>query len=174
MFAVLQVLTVILVVVALAPALAHALEWPGKRRLTKETYVAVQPIYYPGFTIAGGIGEAGGLLSTIMLLVLTPLGSADFWLTLIALLGLIGMQAVYWLVTHPVNRFWLQGEHLSGVSAGFFAFGSTRGSGRPDESRPVTWTDMRDRWEFSHVVRAGLAALSFIALVIALASAGGA
>jgi Domain of unknown function (DUF1772) len=174
MFAVLQVLTVILVVVALAPALAHALELPGKMRLTKETYVAVQPIYYPGFTIAGGIGEVGGLLSTIILLVLTPLGSADFWLTLVALLGLLGMQAVYWLVTHPVNQFWLQGEHLSGVSAGFFSFASTRGPGRPRESRPVTWTDMRDRWEYSHVTRAGLAALSFIALVVALSSAGGA
>jgi hypothetical protein len=173
MFAVLQVLTVILVVVALAPALAHALEWPGKMRLTKEAYVAVQPIYYPGFTIAGGVGEVGSLLSTIMLLVVTPLGSIDFWLTLVALLGLIGMQAVYWLVTHPVNQFWLRGEHLSGVSAGFFSFASTRGPGRPHESRPVTWTDLRDRWESSHVVRAGLAALSFIALVVALSSAGG-
>ena len=61
MFDVLQVLTVILVVVALVPALAHALEWPGKMRLTKEAYVAVQPIYYPGFTIAGGTG--GGWLA---------------------------------------------------------------------------------------------------------------
>ncbi len=174
MFAVLQVLTVILVVVALAPALARALELPGKMRLTQETYVAVQLIYYPGFTIAGGIGEAGGLLSTIILLVLTPLGSADFWLRLVALLGLLGMQAVYWLVTHPVNQFWLQGEHLSGVSAGFFALASARWPGRPRESCRVAWTDMRDRWEYSHVTRAGLAALSFVALVVALSSAGGA
>jgi len=144
MFAGLQVLTVILVVAALAPALAHALELPGKMRLSKETYIAVQPIYYPGFTIAGGIGETGGPLSTIILLVLTPLGSVDFWLTFVALLGLIAMQTVYWLVTHPVNQFWLQGEHLSGVSEGFFSFASTRGSGCQYESRPVTWTDMRD------------------------------
>jgi hypothetical protein len=33
---------------------------------------------------------------------------------------------------------------------------------------------MRDRWEYSHVVLAGFAALSFIALVVALSSAGGA
>ena len=37
----------------------------------------------------------------------------------------------------------------------------------------MTWTDMRDRWEYSHVMRAGLAALSFIALVVVLSSAGG-
>jgi hypothetical protein len=64
-------------------------------RLTKDAYLAMQPIYYPGFTIAGGLGEAGGMISTSILLALTPLGSADFWLTLVALLGLIGMQAVY-------------------------------------------------------------------------------
>ena len=93
---------------------------------------------------------------------------------LAALLGLIGMQAAYRLVTHPVNQFWLQGEHLSGVSRGFYPFASTRGPGRAHESYPVTWTDIRDRWEYSRVVRAGLAALSFLALVVALSSAGGA
>jgi hypothetical protein len=104
MFSVLQVLTVVLVAVAMALALAHALELPGKMRLDKETYYAMQSIYYPGFTIGGGIGEAGGTISTIVLLFLTPSGSADFWLTLVTLLGLIGMQAVYWLFTHPVNK----------------------------------------------------------------------
>ena len=168
MFDVLQVLTVILVVLAMAPALAHALELPGKMRLIKDAYFAMQPIYYPGFTIAGGIGEAGGMISTLILLVLTPLGSADFWLTLVALLGLIGMQAVYWLFTHPVNKFWLQGEKLSGFSSGFFSFASARGPGRQSETRPVDWTDLRDRWEYSHVVRAGLSAVSLIALVIAI------
>ena len=78
MFDVLQVLTVLLVALAMAPALAHALELPGKMRLIKDAYFAMQPIYYPGFTIAGGIGEAGGMISTLILLVLTPLGSADF------------------------------------------------------------------------------------------------
>jgi hypothetical protein len=33
--------------------LAHALEWPGKLRLSREHYLAVQPIYYPGFTYSG-------------------------------------------------------------------------------------------------------------------------
>jgi hypothetical protein len=30
-------------------------------------YFAVQPIYYPGFTIAGGLGEAVGLISPLIL-----------------------------------------------------------------------------------------------------------
>jgi hypothetical protein len=46
----LQVVTVFLVAVAMSLALAHALELPGKMRLEKATYIAVQIIYYPGFT----------------------------------------------------------------------------------------------------------------------------
>lgn len=165
MFNILQVLTAILVAVALAMALAHALELPGKMRLTKEAYFAMQPIYYPGFTIGGAVGEFGGLIATLILLLFTPLESAKFWLTLIALLGLIGMQAVYWLLTHPVNQFWLEGEDLSGFSAGFFSFGVNQ----PQKNKSsINWTDLRNQWEYSHVIRAGFALISLIAIVIAL------
>jgi hypothetical protein len=164
-----QVLTFILVALAAALALAHALELPGKMRLSKDEYFAVQPIYYPGFTIGGGVGEAGGTISAIVLLLLTPSGSTDFWLALVALLGLLGMQAAYWILTHPVNGFWLEGERLGALGSGFFSFGSERCSSRRGETRPVAWTDLRNRWEYSHVVRAGLSAVSFFALVIAIA-----
>ena len=173
MFDVLQVLTLILVVLAMVPALAHGLELPGKLRLTKDAYFAIQPIYYPGFTIAG-IAEPLAIVSTNVLLVLTPGGSVDFWLTLSALVGLIGMHAVYWLFTHPVNNFWLQGERTRRAGARFFSFASGGRRDRQSEGRPVDWTDLRDRWEYSHVARAGLAALSFVALAIAVSSAGGA
>ncbi|MBD3885195.1 DUF1772 domain-containing protein [Phormidium tenue FACHB-886] len=165
MFNILQVLTAILVAVALAMALAHALELPGKMRLTKEAYFAMQPIYYPGFTIGGAIGEFGGLIATLILLLFTPLESAKFWLTLIALLGLVGMQAVYWLLTHPVNQFWLEGENLSGFSAGFFSF---RVNQAQQNKSSIDWTDLRNQWEYSHVIRAGFALVSLIAIVIAL------
>jgi len=56
-----QVITLLLLALAMVPAVAHALELPGKKRLTKETYLAVQPIYYPGFTIIGGFGEFAGM-----------------------------------------------------------------------------------------------------------------
>ncbi len=36
-----------------------------------------------------------------------------------ALACLVGMHAVYWLFTHPVNHFWIQARKLSG--AGSFA-----------------------------------------------------
>jgi hypothetical protein len=169
----LQVLSLILVVLALVPVMAHALELPGKLRLSKEAYFAVQPIYDPGFTIAG-ISEPVAILSTIVLLVLTPWGSADFWLTLVALLGVLAMQAVYWIFTHPVNNFWLKDEKLGGLGAGFFSLGSASKQAHESDTRPLDWTTLRDRWEYSHVARAGLVFLSFIALVNAIAPASNA
>jgi preprotein translocase subunit SecE len=163
MFDLFQVITVSLVGLAVVPALAHALELPGKMRLTRDTYFAVQRIYYPGFTIAGGVGEAGGLIATLVLFLLTPPASAAFWPTAVALLALAGMEVVYWTVTHPVNKVWLRGQTLGSFGSGFFSFASRRG----EENRTVEWTDLRDRWEYSHVVRAVLAVVSLIGLVIA-------
>jgi Domain of unknown function (DUF1772) len=165
MFSVLQILTTMLVAVAMALSLAHALELPGKMRLDKEAYYAMQPIYYPGFTI-GGISEPASIILTIILLFFTPFGSADFWLTLLALLSLVGMQAVYWLFTHPVNKFWVEGKNLDRFSSGFFSFATS--SSASENEHPPDWTDVRNRWEYSHVARAGLALVSFIALVIAI------
>jgi hypothetical protein len=167
-FSTLQVLTIILITIALALALAHALELPGKMRLSRDAYFVVQPIYYPGFTIGGGIGEGGGTLLTILLLIFTPLGTGSFWLTAVALLGLIGMQAAYWVFTHPVNRVWLKGEKLGVFSSGFFSFASKRQKARREGLSEPDWTELRDRWEYSHVIRAGFAFVSFVAIVLAL------
>lgn len=165
MFTLLQIGTLVLITVALALSLAHALELPGKLRLDKQTYYAVQAIYYPGFTI-GGVGEAGGTIAALILLFLTPRASAEFWLTVVALLGLVAMQAVYWLVTHPVNQFWVEGVKLNRVSSGFFSFGANRV--RQDNKTAPDWTELRDRWEYSHVARAACALVSFVALVVAI------
>jgi hypothetical protein len=161
---ILQIVTLLLITVALALSLAHALELPGKLRLDKRAYYAVQSIYYPGFTI-GGIGEAGGTITTMVLLFLTPHGSTEFWLTLVALLGLVAMEAVYWLVTHPVNQFWVEGVQVNRMSVSFFSFGAKRlqpGDRTPD------WTELRNCWEYSHVVRAICALVSFVALVFVI------
>jgi hypothetical protein len=77
MFLILQVGTVFLVAIAMSLALAHALELPGKMRLSKETYIAVQTIYYPGFTY-GGLSEVLGMLMTLILLLATPTGRPAF------------------------------------------------------------------------------------------------
>jgi hypothetical protein len=160
MLAFVQVVSVLLVAIAMAMALAHALEYPGKLRLSKEAYIATQPIYYPGFTIGGAVGEFGGILVTLGLLALTPMGR-DFWLVLGAVAGLIAMQGVYWTMTHPVNRFWLKDTKLGSAGAGFFGSDPLR---TKNDDRPAEWTDLRDQWEYSHVIRAalGLASLALL------------
>jgi hypothetical protein len=161
---VLKVVTVIFVAMAMALAFAHALELPGKMRLSKEQYLSVQVIYYPGFTI-GGITEPIGLLMTLILLLSTPLGGTAFWLTAGAFLALLAMHAAYWLLTHPVNNFWLKDFELKPVGAGFFWLDPFN---RSDNSGKQDWVLLRDRWEFSHVVRAGFGLLALILLIIAV------
>jgi hypothetical protein len=151
MILILQVVTVFLVAVAMSLALAHALELPGKMRLDRETYLAVQGIYYPGFTY-GGFGEGFGMVATLVLLLLTPTGSPAFWWTLSALVALVGMQAVYWAVTHPVNKYWLKDTRLQGFGGEFFAL-DPMNRGAASEAGTEGWKKLRDKWEYSHVWR---------------------
>lgn len=163
----LQILTVILVATVVTTTLAHALELPGKMRLSQEEYRAVQPIYYPGFTIAGA-AEPLGILALLLLLFFTT-GAAAFWLTLGAFLGLLVTHLLYWILTHPVNSFWLADVELKGMGAGFFGADPL---GRGKAGTPGVapdWTALRDRWEYSHVARAVCALLSLVLLVTAVA-----
>jgi hypothetical protein len=154
-----SILALLLVAVTMGLALAHALELPGKLRLNRDTYVAVQAIYYPGFTIGGLVGELGGLIVLLALLFLTPYGTQRFWWTTAAFAFLVSAHAVYWLVTHPVNNFWVKDIDIAGPGAAFFSFLSGKGG---------EWAQMRDVWEYSHVARACLAMASLVSMAIAL------
>src|SRR5919109_53615 len=151
MFLIVQVVTVFLAAVAMSLAVAHALELPGKMRLDKETYIAVQAIYYPGFTY-GGFGEGLGILATFVLLLMTPRSQPAFWWIVTAFVALVAMQVVYWLITHPVNKFWLKDTRLKGFGAGFFSLGSKQGAASENESD--AWIRLRNQWEYSNVLRA--------------------
>jgi hypothetical protein len=161
MFLTLQVVTILLAAIVLTPALAHALELPGKLRLSEDQYLAVQTIFYPGFTIAGG-AEPLAILAALLLAIFTPVGTAQFYATLGGLVALVAVHALYWALTHPVNNFWLKDFALKGAGKGFFAFGAGS-SAAPD------WAALRDRWEYSHVARAALAFLGLTLLTIAIA-----
>ena len=166
MLPIVQVVTLVLVAIGVSLSLAHALELPGKMRLDKDTYLAVQGIYYPGFTY-GGLGEGLGMLATLILLLLTPSTSTPFWWTLTAFVALLAMHAVYWVVTHPINKYWLKDTHLQGWGEEFFALDPTKkGVARAGSEG---WKELRDRWEYSHAVRAVLAAIALIALTVATA-----
>ncbi|MBB4568336.1 DUF1772 domain-containing protein [Rhizobium leucaenae] len=167
MFPTLQILTILVVAVAMALALAHLLELPGKMRLSKEDYLTVQRIYYPGFTI-GGVTEPIGALLLLLLLFLTPLNTVTFWLCAAAFAAMVVMHAIFWLLTQPVNNFWLKDVELKGLGAGFFSHDPVGGH-RIDTVVKPDWTMLRDRWELSHAARAVLGLLAFILLVTAVA-----
>lgn len=155
-----HVFTLLLVSIAMALSLAHALELPGKLRLPRETYIAVQSIYYPGFTIGGMVGDAGGLLAlAILAWLLRGTGNA-FWWVLAAFVLLAAMNLIYWLLVHPVNGFWLRDTDLGKLGGAFFSAPAS------DDQR--SWTRLRDIWEYSHIARAVLAMGSFLATAIAL------
>jgi hypothetical protein len=164
MLLVLQVVAVTFVSIAMALALAHALELPGKMRLSEANYRTVQQIYYPGFTL-GGIGEGLGLVSVLALTFVSPAGGA-FWLTLAAFIALVAMHGVYWVFTHPVNKFWVADIAMSKAGSRFFG---TDAAGREESGGAPDWTVLRNRWEYSHVVRAVLGLTSQILLTVAIA-----
>jgi hypothetical protein len=159
MIAVLSVAALLLLAVTMGLSLAHALEFPGKLRLDEPTYRGVQAIYYPGFTIGGLVGELGGMLALVALLILTPTTTERFLWTVAALGFLVIGHATYWVVTHPVNAAWLKKTDLVGMSKMFFGLFSA-----PD----ADWQHMRDVWEYSHVARAGLHILGFLSMTLAL------
>ena len=59
-------------------------------------------------------------------LLMTPTQSAAFPWTLTGFLGLLTTHAAYWILTHPVNNFWLRGQNLKGLGDRFFNINSLR------------------------------------------------
>lgn len=166
MLLLLQIVTVFLVGVAMSMALAHALEYPGKMRLDESTYMAVQTIYYPGFTI-GGMGELLAVVVTLILALVMRGGGAAFCWALCAFVALAAMHIIFWTVTQPANKYWLKDQPLSKPGAKFFAVDENREHAATTSD--LKWTRFRDRWEYSHMVRAALSAFALIALVVAIA-----
>jgi anthrone oxygenase-like protein len=158
-----QVITLMLVAVTMALSLAHALEYPGKMRLSKDEYIATQTIYYPGFTL-GGIAEVGSIIALAVLAFLTRGSGAVFWLTLGAFVALVAVQAVYWISTQPVNNFWVRDVAMKAPSARFFGLNAAR----YENGREPDWTELRDKWERSHLIRAALSVTGLLLLTISL------
>jgi len=114
-------IAIVLSAVGMGLSLAHVLELPGKRRLGRDAYFAVQTIYYPGFTIGGAFGEPLAIVACLVTALFTTPLSPLFWLILAALVCLLFEHALYWVLTHPVNKVWLQEQNLRGAGAAFFA-----------------------------------------------------
>lgn len=161
----LEIVTTLVVSVAMALALAHALESPGKRRLDLQTYRAIQQIYYPGFTYAG-VSEPLAIVGLVALGVAKAAERAQILLVVIALLCVVVMHVVYWVFTHPINRLWLQRVEIGGLSERFFGRDKVKSRAPGDDA---VWGRLRSRWERSHVARAALGLAALVSLLVSLA-----
>jgi len=56
---------------------------------------------------------------------------------------------------------------LQGAGGAFFTFGAVKAA----NSGELDWKYLRDRWEYSHVARAGLAIAAFVLLATAVIGA---
>lgn len=157
-----QILAILLAALSMTAALGHALEMPGKLRLAEEHYLAVQPIYYPGFTIGGGLGEIGTIIASAALALMLQPGSTASALAWAACASALMVQALYWLLVHPVNKFWLKDSEVDAASQGFFAIGA-------DDRAGADWQALRDRWERGHAIRAVFATLALVLIAACVA-----
>jgi hypothetical protein len=110
-----------------------------------------------------------GIAAALILLLLTPANSSAFWWTLGGLVGFVLTQAIYWIFTHPVNKFWVKDLQMKGASAGFFAIDPIRRA-QSAASPEDEWKRLRNRWEYSHIARAVLSAISLLCLITAAAT----
>jgi hypothetical protein len=133
-------LSLLFTALAMAPALAHAFELPNKITLLGPDYLTVQQIYRGWILL--GIFEIGALLLTLILLFLVRQTRKVFFMTLLAVVCLAAVQAVFWLFTFPVN----QQTHNWTVL-------------------PENWMLLRNQWEYSHATRAVLSVTGLSALL---------
>lgn len=127
---------------ALGAAMAHVLELPNKISLPASEYFITQKAYR-------GWNQLGWLLLVQLLSLLgaafTARERADvMWLVILALVGLLGAQAVFWLFTFPTN-----------VATGNWTV------------IPTDWEVLRAQREYSHAAGAAFQLVAMIALILA-------
>jgi hypothetical protein len=164
----LKVSAEVFVAAAMALSLAYALEYPGKMQLDRSTYVAIQRIYYPAFTLGRSISEGLGVLLTFALLVVTPDGTERFNWIAAAFSSLLAMQVVYWTITYPVDKFWIERSQLSPGSRRFFGLSATAQMVAVREFEKL-WPALQQRWEISQIARAFFGLVSVVTTAVAVA-----
>ncbi len=131
---------------ALGLTVTHDLEIPGKQMLSGADWLSVQQTFYGGFAIVGGIAEVLGLISTGVLLYLLRKRRIVFALTVVATISFAGMLALFAFGNNPLNQ-----QIMAWTSA----------------TLPTNWHEVRDAWDTFHAASSALAAIAFIALLIA-------
>lgn len=134
-------LALLFTALGLGPSLAHLLELPNKMPLNRENYLAVQQIYR-GWDLLGVV-VLGALFSNLVLTVLLWRRDRPFALALVAFLGIVAAQIVFWTYTFPANQATSNWTFL-----------------------PTGWEALRRQWEYSHAVGAVCNLVAMLALIV--------
>ena len=147
MIKLLRFVSLVCAALVLGLTLTHDLEIPGKQLLSGAEWLAVQNTFYGGFALIGGMAEVLGLLSTGLLAFLLRKRPTAFILTLVAMLSFAGMLALFAFGNNPINQ---------------------QVASWTPQTLPANWQTLRNAWDGFHAASSGLAALSLVALLIAL------
>ena len=133
----------ILTSLMLGAGLAHVYTLPNKMRLSREEYLTVQKIY-AGWSWLGVVLVAA-LVCTLIAAAMLYNRPKALLLTLTALILLGGSLIVFFQYTDPVNQETANWTTL-----------------------PADWQPLRDQWEYSHAVTAGLYLGAMATLILSM------
>ena len=127
----------------------HALEYPGKVKLTGPEWLTVQHNIYVAFGVVGAVIEVTAIATTWIVFAQIRTWKLPRVLTLLAALCTTAALGIWFGWVDPVN--------------------TALNAWTPD-TLPDNWTSFRDRWEAGHAASAVLFLLAFSALVVAILS----
>lgn len=148
MLSIVRFLTQLVLALALALPFAHAAEIVGKLRLPGPVWITVQHNLYVGFAWVGAIVEIGAILLTWTLFFLLRRRRPGAGWMLVAALCVSVALPLWAIFINPINV-----DQIAVWTP---------------ETLPPDWTDVRDRWEMWHAIRAALFAIAFCAATLAL------
>ena len=139
------ILSRLFVSLSMAPLLSHLMSMGNKLEMDRVDYYAAQKAY-AGWDLTGVL-VVGALLTTLGLAAALRHEPRQSLLALLSFGCLAGTQAIFWTLTYPAN-----------VATSNWT------------EAPYNWMALREQWETSHAVSAGLAVLAMVTLILAVVS----
>lgn len=138
----LQMTSIVSVTIVFGSGFAHLLEAYNKMRLSKEEYLVVQQIYR-GWSLLG-IVVLIALVSTLLLAIQTRY-QLYFTLNLLSCVCILITLVIFFAFIFPVNQQTKNWQVL-----------------------PGNWLQLRNRWEYSHIINAIIYFIALLLLIIPL------
>lgn len=141
-----QFLAIVLMGVQLGVAYAHFMQMPGKLTLPLDCYILVQNQVI-SYRVKLGFIEIPSFVSAALATVLTRRHQKVFCLTLVGLICMVLMWAIWAIFIQPIN------QQIDGWTV---------------TNAPSNWADFRYQWHVYHLIRLGIAAIGMAALTLSL------